>query len=302
MDEHQLLDQISRSEIYRDYARAFGDATGLPLALRPVENWRLVHHGGPHENPFCAMLAKCSPACAACLEAQRRSADSAAREPCTTICFAGLSETSVPVRIGAKLIGFLQTGEVRVGGKPGKAQLAKLTRKLLEWGEQVNIRELKDAYVHTRVLTPRQYESVVRLLAIFAQHLGMVAHQLALRASHAEPPSVTRARQFIAEHQADDLALGDVARVVNMSTFYFCKTFKKATGLTFTDYLSRVRIEKARELLLNPNLRVSEIAFEVGFQSLTHFNRSFHRLQGQSPTAYRAAVTKAPARRAGSKS
>jgi AraC-like DNA-binding protein len=64
--------------------------------------------------------------------------------------------------------------------------------------------------------------------------------------------------------------------------------FKKVTGVNFTDYVSRARIEKSKNLLLNPNLRVSEIAFEVGFQSLTHFNRVFRRLLGQSPTDYRA--------------
>jgi AraC-like DNA-binding protein len=63
--------------------------------------------------------------------------------------------------------------------------------------------------------------------------------------------------------------------------------FKKATGINFTDYVSRVRIEKAKNLALNPNLRISEIAFEVGFQSLTHFNRVFKRITGVSPTSYR---------------
>jgi AraC-like DNA-binding protein len=64
--------------------------------------------------------------------------------------------------------------------------------------------------------------------------------------------------------------------------------FKKATGLNFTEYVSRVRVEKARNLLLNPNLRISEIAYEVGFQSLTHFNRVFKKITGQSPTDYRS--------------
>jgi AraC-like DNA-binding protein len=64
--------------------------------------------------------------------------------------------------------------------------------------------------------------------------------------------------------------------------------FKKATGLTFTEYLGRVRIEKANALLLNPHLRISEIAYDVGFQSLTHFNRVFRDITGQSPTAFRA--------------
>lgn len=78
-----------------------------------------------------------------------------------------------------------------------------------------------------------------------------------------------------------------VARHAGMSTFYFCKKFKKATGLNFTDYLSRLRIENAKDFLLNRNYRISEIAYAVGFQSLTHFNRVFKRVAGQSPTEYR---------------
>jgi AraC-like DNA-binding protein len=99
--------------------------------------------------------------------------------------------------------------------------------------------------------------------------------------------AVTRARKFIEDNQATDISLADVAKAVNTSTFYFCKLFKKATGLNFTEYLSQVRIEKAKNLLLNPNLRVSEIGYEIGFQSLTHFNRVFRRIAGQSPTSYR---------------
>ena len=79
-----------------------------------------------------------------------------------------------------------------------------------------------------------------------------------------------------------------MAQAAHMSTFYFCKMFRKFTGVNFTEFLSRVRIEKARNLLLNPNLRISEIAYEVGFQSLTHFNRVFKKLLGQSPTEFRA--------------
>jgi AraC-like DNA-binding protein len=74
---------------------------------------------------------------------------------------------------------------------------------------------------------------------------------------------------------------------VNMSAFYFCKMFKKATGMTFTDYLARVRVEKVKNLLLNPHKRVSEAAYEAGFQSLSQFNRVFRRIAGESPSAYR---------------
>ena len=64
------------------------------------------------------------------------------------------------------------------------------------------------------------------------------------------------------------------------------------TELRSHEYLSRVRIEKAKNLLLNPNLRISEIAYEVGFQSLTHFNRVFKRILAQSPTEYRGQLAR----------
>jgi AraC-like DNA-binding protein len=75
-----------------------------------------------------------------------------------------------------------------------------------------------------------------------------------------------------------------------MSVFYFCKVFRKATGLTFTEYLTQVRVTKAKNLLQNPHTRIAEVAFESGFQSITHFNRSFRKLEGRSPKQYRAAI------------
>jgi AraC-like DNA-binding protein len=106
----------------------------------------------------------------------------------------------------------------------------------------------------------------------------------------AEAPAITRARGYIAEHQSGELSLAEVARSANMSEFYFCKMFKKATGLTFTDYLARMRTEAVKQMLINPHTRVSEAAYEAGFQSLSQFNRVFGRIVGESPTAYRERV------------
>jgi AraC-like DNA-binding protein len=128
------------------------------------------------------------------------------------------------------------------------------------------------------------------LLAVFAQHLASLSNQLMVLEEKSESPQITRARVFIGEHQDDDLSLGEVARAVNMSAFYFCKIFKRATGLTFTDYLARVRIEKVKNLLLDPNKRVSEAAFAAGFQSLSQFNRVFRKVAGEAPSDYRERI------------
>ena len=108
-----------------------------------------------------------------------------------------------------------------------------------------------------------------------------------LQQTEVEPPMIRRAKAYIAGHHADPIKLDEIANAMHVSTFYFCKMFKKATGMTFTDYLGRVRVEKAKNLLLNPHLRVSEIAYAAGFQSLTHFNRVFRDITGESPTRFR---------------
>ena len=283
----RLVEQLSQSQIYQDYEHAFSRATGLPLTLRPLEIWGPAHRGKKNENPFCVLMAESSRSCAACLQVQQKIVEAPGQAATTVTCFAGLCDTAVPVRLGNELLGFLQTGQVLLK-QPTRKQFARTARQLVAWGLKVDLNRLEEAYFHTRVLTPGQYESMIRLLTIFGQHLSLVSNQIAVQQQSVEPARITRARAFIDTHHADGLSLGDVASAVNTSTFYFCKMFKKATGLNFTEYLSRIRIEKAKNLLLNPNLRVSEIAYEVGFQSLTHFNRVFRKLAGESPSRYRA--------------
>jgi len=147
--------------------------------------------------------------------------------------------------------------------------------------------EAREAYFATPVLSRQKLESLATLLGVFADHLASHSNQIAVQKSCAEPPVITRAKRFIEEHHREDLSLGQVAASVHTSLFYFCKLFKRHTGVSFTEYVSRLRTAKAKKPLLNPNLRVSEIAYEVGFQSLTHLNRVFKRILHESPTEYR---------------
>jgi AraC-like DNA-binding protein/ligand-binding sensor protein len=281
-----LVDALVNSKIYKEYERAFGDLTGLPVALQPVETWQLPHHHKRNENPFCALMAGKSRACAECLRMQEKLCLKAAEGARTETCAVGLCDSAVPVRMSDRLIGFLQIGQV-FRKKPTGAQFEKVAKLSKQWGVEADRETLRKAFFAGRVMAPKEHESALKLLTIFSQHLAMVSNQVFIQRENAEPPVIARARAYIQEHQTEELSLTMVAKAVNMSSFYFCKMFKKITGLNFTDYVSRVRIEKSKNLLLNPNLRVSEIAFEVGFQSLTHFNRVFKKVLNQSPTEYR---------------
>ena len=74
-----------------------------------------------------------------------------------------------------------------------------------------------------------------------------------------------KAREYIDKHKTEELSLADVAKAAGASVFHFCKVFHKATGLTFTDYVARVRLEDARTRLLNPNRRSAKLLTMSGF-------------------------------------
>src|SRR6476661_1597737 len=289
--DQEVMQHLSRSQIFKDYEGAFSEAMGLPLNIRGHDSWSPSHHGKEDQGSFASILARFNKARAACLRAQTdvsREPDSTRR---TVTWFAGLSESAVPVYVGDHILGFLETGEVMLKN-PTKKHFGSITLQVRAWGYKTDWKQLERTYFRTCVLSPDRYRAMLRLLSIFAQHLSILSNQLVVRREKVESTNMTRARQFIEAHQAEPLSLGRIAQVANISRHYFCKMFKRATGINFTDYLSRVRVEKSKTLLLNPNSRISEAAFACGFQSMTNFNREFKRIVGRSHTQFRRLLPK----------
>lgn len=282
----RALNNLSESAVYRDYEHAFVAGTGLPLRLHAPDMLTVIRHARDQENPFCALLAKSNQSCAACYALQRKLETEAQLAPKTLKCFAGLCETAVPVRVGDNLIAFLQTGQILLH-RPDKAQFNEIARTLVRWGSEVDLKKAEETYFNTRVLTAKQYAALIRLLEIFAGHLAACSTVLARAAERPQRAEIAQARSYITENYRDEMSLETVARVVNMSANYFSEKFTEATGLRFVEYVTRTRIEKACNLLQNPRPRISEIAFEIGFQSLSQFNRAFKQITGKSPREYR---------------
>src|SRR5215831_6968783 len=124
---------------------------------------------------------------------------------------------------------------------------------------------------------------MIRILSTAEDEIATFPHR-------AEPVAIWKARKYIEEHADEELSLTKVANVVNMNANYLSERFKQVTGMNFVEYLARTRFEKACGLLDDADLRISDIAFAAGFQSLSQFNRVFKRLSSKSPTQYRAAA------------
>ena len=102
-----------------------------------------------------------------------------------------------------------------------------------------------------------------------------------------EPAEIWRARTFIREHLSEKLSLTEIAKAVNISPTYLSEKFKEVTGENLVRYIAIARVEAAEALLQSGDQRISEIAFAVGFQSLSQFNRVFKNLRGKTPTEFR---------------
>lgn len=93
-------------------------------------------------------------------------------------------------------------------------------------------------------------------------------------------------REYLEAHYAEDITLEDIAEQVNISPQYFSKLIKRNTGLNFIDWLSMLRVKKARELLSDPNLTVKEVCFMVGYKDPNYFSRIFKKRMGITPSEY----------------
>ncbi|TBL68591.1 response regulator transcription factor [Paenibacillus thalictri] len=98
---------------------------------------------------------------------------------------------------------------------------------------------------------------------------------------------VGQVTQYVEKHYMDDIGIGQIAGQLNVSANYLSTLFHKKTGMMFVKYLTRIRMLKAQELLLNTNLQVKQVAEQVGYYSTRHFTKLFTQTFGNYPSDYR---------------
>ena len=282
-----VYEALARSRLLRDLRRAFRDATGMSL--------RLVCSGVPsrdgHANAFCSLMAANAGACAACLEIQRELQSRLDRKlaPQQICCFAGMIELAVPVVVGGRHVATLLAGEV-FRHKPHRRQYDRLASRLRGWGMHVRLRQMEQIYHRTPIVPEKQFQGATRLLTMFATQLAESASRATLELQGGEPPCVSQAKSFVAANVRQRVTTRQAAEHVHVSRYYFSRLFKKATGMTFSEFVARVRVENAKKLLPNPRLRITEVLDATGFNSISQFDRQFRRYAGTSPTTYRASL------------
>lgn len=100
---------------------------------------------------------------------------------------------------------------------------------------------------------------------------------------------IERANEYIRENYSKDITRKDVAEAVFMNPSYFSIYYKKMTGMFYSDYLTKVRIEKAKALM-NQDKRISEVATAVGYHTRRYFNLNFENIVGMTPKEYKESI------------
>lgn len=278
---NSLIGRLRNSELFRSYREIFRNSTGLPLDLRPVGT-RWLESGLDDEggSRFCRLLNRGGSLCPQCAETYCCLASNEGRGVRSVRCFAGLAETAVPVMHGGTVVAKLITGHV-LHEKATRERFAEIV------GMARGDAELERAYLETPVIGEEKYRAMTTLLAAFSLQLGELAGQIVLDLRHEKSDCIAYAKDFVDGNINEPILLDEVASEVHMSRYYLCRRFKKATGMTLTEYVTDRRVEMAKDMLANTSLRVADIAFEIGFQSLSQFNRCFRKITGITPTKFR---------------
>ncbi len=285
------FDDLVRVPVIRYYENAFRKVTGMSLKVIPPGESVQRLTFGEFENPFCSLVTRTPAGCDSCLETERRAERGASRTLVRqqVSCFAGLTDVAVPVILDGRHVATLMSGQVF--RRPPTDRDFKMVVSMLKAGQDADWeKKTRKAYFETPVVPPDRFEAMVHLLNVFAQYLADYVSRHAISASANEPKPVSTAKNFVLSHVEESITLSAVAQHVNVSRFHFCKMFKKATGMTLTEYVARVRVEKAKTLLVDPSMRISEIVFAAGFGSIPRFNSVFKRCVGMPPTEYRASL------------
>lgn len=272
-----------------EFQRDFELLSGMKLAF--VDELGLGDDLRCEQFAMCAAMNASAEGRAMCARARHALLAKTVDDSSCMHCDAGLCEAAIPLTISGIKAGYFIFGGTAPQA-PNQQMIQKARHLLNKNGIVVDDRNLETWLSQTPVMPLETMEAFRRIAVLAAKQIALkVTDQLA-DPEVAMPPPVMKACGYIrARAVAGDINLAEVARHCCVSEGHLSRIFHHATGLTFREYLTQVRIERAKSLLISSGKSVTEIAYESGFQSLSQFHRVFRKIHGTSPGGMRSKRT-----------
>lgn len=287
----QFIEAVLPFRANLDDLAGFSQGSG-DLNLRPEHR--------SHDTKLC-QLAKSQPStdhrCRLCKVAANRAAIRT-KGVSNGTCHLGLSDWTLDIKSGGQSIGVLYLGSVRI-----VEHLARDRARLLASCEKEGLAPdaAISAWESTQAVTLAEFEKGRAAIVAIGEFLDgilenaglhLLPFQAQLKAHltgryHRLPPHISKALAVMQKEFDTPLRAHDLCRRVGCSPGHFSRSFSETVGMSFTDCLVQIRLNRSRRLLRRTNLQVSEIAAQTGFADQTHFGRSFRKAYGATPSEFR---------------
>ena len=294
MDHHDIMNRVfSRLGAERrlhEYSEAIQQMLGIVIDFISADGVSLKLSQGRHFNAVCDAMRRSPGGCRRCHEEdlrRSRAAREAGRELVYT-CHAGFTEVVVPLfNEGGDFLGCMTAGQFHTAGaaRPGRERFRELAG--ITGINAETLRRDSDAAVE---LEPRQVSGVVSYLKLMGKLVSESYSNLMFMEQINVPDKITLVQKYIHENYMRRLNVESVARRFYLSPNYFSRLFRRTLGTGFNSYLNCYRVEKAKEMLIETELTISEIAFLCGFGSISQFNRVFRDVASRTPGEVRRGV------------
>lgn len=179
---------------------------------------------------------------------------------------------------------------------PSRIQSAALNAVILIHSAQLeNTRGLSDSIsIMDEIQKVKRAASLQELRSCIWHLAEYVIHDMIKSRQSSNVKLIEQAKRWIADHRAEDVTIKKIADHVYMNPTYFSEYFKMQTGETVLDYLTRLRIELAKELLRDTRLKLHDISGRVGYQDVKYFSKLFKHKLGMTPSQYRESTNQDP--------
>ncbi len=287
------FDVLAKSQEFAEFTRIIKNLTGLAMAINTPDVTKIHSSLKSNEGSSLCKLIQSMPEglkrCHACDQKFHRRAIVLGRPLCYT-CHAGLTDMCIPIILQGTHVATISCGQILLE-RPGNAGAKKIIKRL-DWLD-IPPKQLRDAYFGAPYMPKHSVKYVMLLLSFFAQHLCENARKLKEFSNLSVRYDIRTAQKYIEKNfRNGQLQLIEVARIARLSPAYFCSVYRKVIGVHYSSYLRNLRVNESKRLLSITGKSITNICYNCGFNSLTHFNRVFRQSEHCSPSQYRKRILK----------
>ena len=272
----------------KEYILFLKKEMGLHVTLHPYGNENVIMPTelsvfNIHDNSYCIYAKSCDEFYSHCVESQKKVREKASCGSFEGVCHAGVKEFVYPLTdIGTNKCGFVSVSGFKCENY--KSYLKKASQKY-----SLPYEQLRDAYSHLQD-TPPDKEWLDSLINPLLRMLEL-AYINANAQAQKEPTFSERVASYLQRYHCRNITSEDICKRFACSRSYMSDCFNKEMGMSIREYITRLRMEDAKQLLLYSKISITEIALTVGYADSNYFNSLFKRRIGMTPGQYRKNAT-----------